>query len=128
MYEKRLKMYDYPILRHELFNLVHDRARRKVDHPKTTKGNTDYSGKGSDVGSKDVSDSLAGAIANALEIDLSKETKRDSTFNDFIFINSELVNSGDSQDLVDRMIEKEIDDIIDSYSDGIIQSDLIGGI
>lgn len=128
MYEKRLKMYDYPILRHELFNLVHDRARRKVDHPKTTKGNTDYSGKGSDVGSKDVSDSLAGAIANALEIDLSKETKRDSTFNDFIFINSELVDSGDSQDLVDRMIEKEIDDIIDSYSDGIIQSDLIGGI
>ena len=128
MYEKRLKMYDYPILRHELFNLVHDRARRKVDHPKTTKGNTDYSGKGSDVGSKDVSDSLAGAIANALEIDLSKETKRDSTFNDFIFINSELVDSGNSQDLVDRMIEKEIDDIIDSYSDGIIQSDLIGGI
>lgn len=128
MYEKRLKMYDYPILRHELFNLVHDRARRKVDHPKTTKGNTDYSGKGSDVGSKDVSDSLAGAIANALEIDLSKETKRDSTFNDFIFINSELVDSVDSQDLVDRMIEKEIDDIIDSYSDGIIQSDLIGGI
>lgn len=128
MYEKRLKMYDYPILRHELFNLVHDRARRKVDHPKTIKGNTDYSGKGSDVGSKDVSDSLAGAIANALEIDLSKETKRDSTFNDFIFINSELVDSGYSQDLVDRMIEKEIDDIIDSYSDGIIQSDLIGGI
>lgn len=128
MYEKRLKMYDYPILRHELFNLVHDRARRKVDHPKTTKGNTDYSGKGSDVGSKDVSDSLAGAIANALEIDLSKETKRDSTFNDFIFINSELADSGDSQGLVDRMIEKEIDDIIDSYSDGIIQSDLIGGI
>lgn len=128
MYEKRLKMYDYPILRHELFNLVHDRARRKVDHPKTTKGNTDYSGKGSDVGSKDVSDSLAGAIANALEIDLSKETKRDSTFNDFIFINSELADSVDSQDLVDRMIEKEIDDIIDSYSDGIIQSDLIGGI
>lgn len=128
MYEKRLKMYDYPILRHELFNLVHDRARRKVDHPKTTKGNTDYSGKGSDVGSKDVSDSLAGAIANALEIDLSKETKRDSTFNDFIFVNSELVDSVDSRDLVDRMIEKEIDDIIDSYSDGIIQSDLIGGI
>lgn len=128
MYEKRLKMYDYPILRHELFNLVHDRARRKVDHPKTTKGNTDYSGKGSDVGSKDVSDSLAGAIANALEIDLSKETKRDSTFNDFIFINSELADSGGSQDLVDRMIEKEIDDIIDSYSDGIIQSDLMGGI
>lgn len=35
MYEHRLKIYDYPILRHELFNLIHYRDKRKVDHPKT---------------------------------------------------------------------------------------------
>lgn len=56
MYEGRLKFYDYPILRHELFNLIHDRARRKVDHPVSTTDS--YNGKGAGVGSKDVSDSL----------------------------------------------------------------------
>lgn len=57
MYEGRLRIYDYPILRHELFNLIHYRDKRKVDHPATVKDST-YSGKGASVGSKDVSDSL----------------------------------------------------------------------
>ena len=57
IYEKRLRLYDYPILRHELFNLIHYRDRRKVDHPKVVTETT-YTGKGSEVGSKDASDAL----------------------------------------------------------------------
>lgn len=57
MYEGRLKLYEYPILRHELFNLIHYRDKRKVDHPATVQG-SDYTGKGSSIGSKDTSDAL----------------------------------------------------------------------
>lgn len=35
MYEGRLRMYDYPIFRQEIFNVVHYRDKRKVDHLKT---------------------------------------------------------------------------------------------
>lgn len=125
MYEKRIKLYDYPILRYELFNLIHDRGRRKVDHPKTTKGNSDYSGKGSDVGSKDVSDSLAGAVANALEVNLNEENMKVGTLSDFLYVNNgRMRNNGMKtrfndnsygKSVVDELIDKEIDSIIDGY-------------
>lgn len=35
MYEGRLRMYDYKIFRKEIFNVIHYRDKRKVDHPKT---------------------------------------------------------------------------------------------
>ena len=33
IFEGQIEMYDYPPFRKELFDLIHDRARRKVDHP-----------------------------------------------------------------------------------------------
>lgn len=33
MFEGRLKTYNYPVFERELFDLMHDRSRRKVDHP-----------------------------------------------------------------------------------------------
>lgn len=57
--EKRLRFYDYPVMRDEFFDLDHDAEKRKVDHPKTRENG--------EPGSKDVTDGLVGAVANALE-------------------------------------------------------------
>lgn len=50
MYEGRLRMYDYKIFRKEIFNVIHFRDKRKIDHPKLNPDGT--------VGKKDVADSL----------------------------------------------------------------------
>lgn len=79
MYEGRLQIYDYPILRYELLNLIHDRQRRKVDHPAKVidGGYTDYQGKGNihgeRVGSKDVADSLC--LTGDIEVVVYKDNK-----------------------------------------------------
>lgn len=53
IYDHRIKFYRYQRFEDELFELQHDRSRHKVDHPPT--------------GTKDVADSLAGAVMNAME-------------------------------------------------------------
>jgi hypothetical protein len=58
LYEERMRMYDYEPAKKELFSLIHDRKIRKVDHPKKNGDGT--------TGSKDVTDSLVGAVQNAL--------------------------------------------------------------
>lgn len=124
MYEKRIKLYDYPILRYELLNLLHDRIRRKVDHPKvvTDDGFVDYDGKGNDgvtgtrVGSKDVSDSLCGAIQNALQSTVSDAEGNNGTFSDFLMANriGSYVGIDAPTDIsVEEMIDKQIDDMIE---------------
>lgn len=124
MYEKRIKLYDYPILRYELLNLLHDRIRRKVDHPKvvTDDGFVDYEGKGNDgvtgtrVGSKDVSDSLCGAIQNALQGTVSDAEGNNGTFNDFLMANRIGSYAGidaPTDISVEEMIDKQIDDMIE---------------
>lgn len=124
MYEKRIKLYDYPILRYELLNLLHDRIRRKVDHPKvvTDDGFVDYEGKGNDgvtgtrVGSKDVSDSLCGAIQNALQGTVSDAEGNNGTFNDFLMANwigSYAGIDAPTDISVEEMIDKQIDDMIE---------------
>ena len=124
MYEKRIKLYDYPILRYELLNLLHDRIRRKVDHPKvvTDDGFVDYDGKGNDgvtgtrVGSKDVSDSLCGAIQNALQSTVSDAEGNNGTFSDFLMANQIGSYAGidASTDIsVEEMIDRQIDDMIE---------------
>lgn len=124
MYEKRIKLYDYPILRYELLNLLHDRIRRKVDHPKvvTDDGFVDYDGKGNDgvtgtrVGSKDVSDSLCGAIQNALQSTVSDAEGNNGTFNDFLMANRIGSYAGidaPTDISVEEMIDKQIDDMIE---------------
>ena len=52
MAEGRLVLYDYRVFREELYELEHDRQRRKVDHPSTS--------------SKDVADAVAGAVYLAI--------------------------------------------------------------
>lgn len=126
MYEKRIKLYDYPILRYELLNLLHDRVKRKVDHPKvvTDAGFVDYDGKGNDgvtgtrVGSKDVSDSLCGAIQNALQSTVSDAEGNKGTFNDFLIANRigsyvgiDTPNDVSVEELIDRQIDDMIEDI-----------------
>ena len=124
MYEKRIKLYDYPILRYELLNLLHDRIRRKVDHPKvvTDDGFVAYEGKGNDgvtgtrVGSKDVADSLCGAIQNALQSSVSDAEGNKGTFNDFLMTNnigSYVGIDAPNKLSVEEMIDKQIDDMID---------------
>jgi hypothetical protein len=36
LYEERIEMYDYTPFREEIFTVVHDRKRRKIDHTKTS--------------------------------------------------------------------------------------------
>lgn len=51
-YDKRIRIYNYAPFRHELFNLIHYRAKKKIDHPNKM--------------SKDVSDAVAGAVFSAI--------------------------------------------------------------
>ena len=112
MYEGRLKMYDYPILRHELFNLIHYRDKKKVDHPKTVKDST-YSGKGSSEGSKDVADSICGAIQSLLKDTIADASGSNSMIDDFLKIN-ELNNYIEPDALnADELIDKILDETID---------------
>lgn len=51
MYEGRVKFYHHSLMETELFELIHYRSNRKVDHPKS--------------GSKDLIDAVVGAVWNA---------------------------------------------------------------
>ncbi len=53
VFEERLYTYRYEPFEEEIFDVIHDRSRRKVDHP--------HGGK------KDVADAVVGAINNILE-------------------------------------------------------------
>jgi hypothetical protein len=114
MYEGRLKFYDSPILRHELFNLIHYRDKRKVDHPKAVKDST-YTGKGSDEGSKDVSDSLAGAVANLLSDTITSGEGSQHTLDDFFEANK--YNTAwdpdpmNADEMLDKMLEDAMEDM-----------------
>lgn len=127
MYEGRLKFYDYPILRHEIFNLIHNREKRKVDHPKTVNDSI-YNGKGENVGSKDVSDSIAGACLSAMKESIVDEVDERRTLNDFL--NANRYNNYFEADAfsAEEMINKEIDDMIEQMEmSGFTYGDL-GGV
>lgn len=109
LYERRIKMYYYEPLRDELFHLIHDRKRRKVDHPRRR-------GDGR-PGSKDVADSFVGAIHNALESGYGDNVVYNS-LNDFRkanpisygYENYFVSNNDDSSgDVIDKIIDREID-------------------
>lgn len=113
MYEGRLKFYNYPILRHEIFNLIHDRVRRKVDHPKTV-GDSSYNGKGSDVGSKDVADGLCGAIFDSLQMSIVDEVDERRTIDDFMRANTFRGQMWEPDvKNAEEAIDKQIDDMIE---------------
>lgn len=111
-FEERMYLYDYNPFSEELFSLIHDRGRRKVDHPKEL-------GDGR-VGSKDVSDSLAGAVHNALSTSFVDHSMGDG-INDFLRANSSgIVDSMGNPlrrersvgDLIDREIDRMMDDMM----------------
>jgi hypothetical protein len=66
--EERVHYYQHPRLISELTQLRHDERRKKVNHPIRMPGG--------EVGSKDVSDALCGAVYNALQ----SESKEDRGF------------------------------------------------
>ena len=117
MYEGRLRVYDYPILRHELFNLIHYRDKRKVDHPKVVMGSS-YAGKGSQEGSKDLSDSLCGAVANCLEFSISEGADELRTLDDFMKINEYNGFFEPDASSVEEIIDRQIDEMIESIEYG----------
>lgn len=128
MYEGRLKIYDYPILRHELFNLIHYRDKRKVDHPKTVEG-SDYTGKGAQEGSKDVSDSLAGALQSALQGSLMEETDAGRTLEDFLKANETRTYFEPDAMTVEELVDRQIDDMIEEMEaqlDGFTMGGIAG--
>lgn len=103
MYEERVRMYDYTPTKDELFELIHNRDRRKVDHPRR---NSD----GVTVGSKDVTDSLVGAIFSALQSSFTENVY--DGVGDFLYANP-LQGDVDSQYYVGRTTEQIIDAEID---------------
>lgn len=123
MYEGRFKTYDYPIFKYELFNLVHYRDKRKVDHLKTISndasainGSGGYSGKGSGQGSKDVSDSVAGMVENILQFSISEESGGyQNNIDDFLYVNK--LNGDFEFDAMsaEDLIDKQIDNMIEEF-------------
>ena len=80
LYEERIRDYEHPLAKQELFNLIHDRSRRKIDHPKSN-------GDGS-VGTKDLMDSLVGAIANAIDATYKDSAEPTSLLDGFLKSNN----------------------------------------
>ena len=117
MYEGRLKMYDYKIFRNEIFNVVHYRDKRKVDHLKT---NSDGS-----VGKKDTSDAVAGAISNAIQYKISEATQDGSTLNDFLFVNEKNMLFEPDAMTVEQMVDRQLEEIIDELEADL---DVMGGL
>lgn len=71
-FENRIKIYDYSPFQLELFSLIHDRERGKVDHPSSL--------------SKDVSDAVCGAVWDALNYDLSQIRSLDEDYSGYLFV------------------------------------------
>lgn len=114
-YEERVEMYDYEPFSRELFTVIHDRSRRKVDHVKELGDGT--------PGSKDVSDALAGAISNALQTSFTDNSIGDG-INDFLKANTPsiydmyggtVVKERTIEELVNHEIDKLFNDMDNIY-------------
>ena len=110
MYEGRLRTYDYSVFRREIFNVVHYRDKRKVDHLKT---NSDGS-----VGTKDVADGLVGAIENAISFGVSESASDNRTLEDFLKVNNISAFSSSNAMTAEEMIDKQLDAMIEDYECG----------
>lgn len=106
MYEGRLRMYDYQHFRHEIFNVVHYRDKRKVDHVETNSDGT--------PGKKDVADSLVGAIENGLQYKISEGSQDGKTLNDFLAANETRCLFEPNAMTAEEMVDRQIDDMIDA--------------
>jgi hypothetical protein len=91
--EGRIRFYDYPVFRRELFDLIWYRARRKVDHP----GNT------ATGGTKDVADAVVGAVWNALQ---SEEFSFSDSANSLdMFIRANLPEKSEREELLEDLMD-----------------------
>lgn len=77
-FENRIILYDYKPFREELFDLIHDRKKRKVDHPRHS--------------SDDVADSLAGAVDNALGDEVMDDYYNEELGSVFADVNADPMN------------------------------------
>ena len=90
LYEERISLYKYEIFENELFDLIHDRKKGKVEHPSES--------------SKDVSDCVAGAVANALEEDMTASAGESDS--DII---GEVNRTGGANELMDELYDSLLD-------------------
>ena len=100
MFEGRYKTYEYVPFRDEIFNVIHYRERRKVDHTKD--------------GSKDVSDAVAGAVHNLLSTSLNEVIPYQSSVNEFVRANidrSEYYTPTVEKELIDAVLDDMIDEL-----------------
>jgi hypothetical protein len=111
MYEGRLRMYDHPVFRREIFNVIHYRDKRKVDHPDVSSGG--------EIGSKDLSDSLVGAIELGLQYKISEGSQDGRTLNDFLTANETRYLFEPDAMSVEEMVDRQIDDMIDDMEAGL---------
>ncbi len=109
LYDVRLRMYHYEPFHKELFNLIHLRHKGKVDHPRENGDGT--------PGSKDVADSLVGALQGAISSDFT-DAYYDGV-GDFMIANQgkRIIPEGYTEDesaesLINKIIDAEIEDII----------------
>jgi len=93
IYEERLEYYDYVIFKEELFNLVEDRVRKKIDHT------PDFH--------KDVADSAAGAVFNATKAEDKTDLQEEGLANIYINANK---NKNDMEDEIQRLTKELIRD------------------
>lgn len=105
MYEGRLRMYDYKVFRKEIFNVIHYRDKHKIDHPRI---NPDGS-----TGTKDVSDSLCGAIENALQFKIDESSGTNRTLQDFIKANEVGTLYEPDAMTVEQMVDKQLDELME---------------
>ncbi len=112
MYEDRLEIYDYEPFRVELFSLIHNREKKKVDHGKE---NVDGS-----AGSKDTTDAVSGVVHGILSSTFSSASVYNG-IDDFRMANpvssSFYIGHGNYQEKgnVSDLIDREIGRILDEF-------------
>ena len=87
IYEDRVRLYDYPPFRQELFGVVYYPAKKKVDHTAS--------------GSKDVADSVVGSAFNAIKSEDKSDITEISLTKLFTDANSDII---DRQGAVDKVL------------------------
>ena len=110
-YENRITLRDHKTSRKELFELIHDRDRGKVDHPSD--------------GSKDLIDSLCGCVQAAIRSEYFRNMSVQQDFNP----NSLYIDAEEFLRIEDERIKKEYESKLDYIDVELINiAKTIGGM